>query len=71
MSIIYSGKLQGQTSGGIAIATKDITLDSDGYLRWTDSTGRPRSEQISGDLSRLLKEVFAGAVGAPRLFGNE
>lgn len=63
MAVIYTGKIQGQTSAGVAVATKDVTLDSDNFLRFTDSTGKPRSESISGDLSRLLKEIFTGVNG--------
>lgn len=63
MATLFSLKLQGQTSAGVAIATKSVTIESDGTLRFTDSTGGLRTLPISRDLGRLLSEVFTGTGG--------
>lgn len=63
MAVLFTGKVQGQTAAGAAIATKDVTLDSDGLLRFADANGRPRVVRASGELAALLKEIFSGAGG--------
>jgi hypothetical protein len=63
MSILQSFKIQGQTTGAVAIATKDIEIHSDGYVRYLDSNSRPRSMKISGNLARFFKEALTGAGG--------
>jgi hypothetical protein len=63
-SILYTGRIQGQTSAGVAVATQNpVTLHSDGYMRWSDANGRPRSVKLDGDLAQLLRFIFTGAGG--------
>jgi hypothetical protein len=63
-SLIYTGRLVGQTSAGVAITTVNpVTFHSDGMLRWTDANGRPRSARLSGDLALLFRTAFTGTNG--------
>jgi hypothetical protein len=39
MSALFSGKLQGQTAGSVAIATVSVELSSDDLMRYTDANG--------------------------------
>lgn len=60
MSILQSFHLQGQTTGGTAIATVAADIHSDGFIRYTDSLGHARQLSISGELAHLLKEMLTG-----------
>jgi hypothetical protein len=63
-TVLYTGRLQGQTSAGVAIATQiPVTIHGDGYMRWIDQNGRPRSVHLRGDLGHLIRTVFTGAGG--------
>lgn len=69
MSVIYTGKLSGRTSSSAdgsatgIVATRTVTLDSDGWLRWSDANSKPRALQVSGDLGELLTFLFTGTNG--------
>jgi hypothetical protein len=67
MAQLYSFKIQGQTSGGAAIATLVVSYDSDGFLRFTDANGDKKWVEVEngcgGDVASLLKEIFTGAGG--------
>lgn len=63
MATLQTFKVQGQTTGDVAIATKTVTIDSDGYVRFTDAQGYMRAMQMSGDLARFMKEVLTGTNG--------
>ena len=72
MAVLYNFKVSGRTSAstdGTAtglISTNAVTIDSDGFLRFTDSTGRPRSFSIGsdgGDISAFVKLLFTGVGG--------
>jgi hypothetical protein len=63
-SILYTGRLQGQTGPGVAVNTVNpITFHADGYIRWADANGRPRSFLLKGDLAQLFRQAFTGAGG--------
>jgi hypothetical protein len=63
MSAVYTFKIRGLTSGSATIATLDVTIDSDGMLRFTDTNSQPRAIPVKGDVAALLKEIFTGASG--------
>jgi hypothetical protein len=63
MAQLYSFKLRGLTAADATIATKTVSYDSDGFLRWTDANSIARRVPISGDLAELLREVFTGTGG--------
>lgn len=63
MATLQSFKIQGQTTADAAIATKTVTIDSDGFLRFSDSNSRPRSVALTGDVGRLIKEILTGTGG--------
>jgi hypothetical protein len=70
-AVIYTGRIQGQTSAGAALATQNpVTLHADGNLRWTDAAGRRRVAAIRGDLAILIRDIFQGAGGLPATAGN-
>jgi hypothetical protein len=60
---VYTFKIRGLTSGSATIATKDVTIDSDGMLRWSDTNGDPRALRLTGDVAQLMKDIFTGASG--------
>lgn len=72
MAALYSFKISGRTSAsadGTAtgiIATAAVTLDDNGRVTFTDSTGRTRHLQIANDesaVSALLQVLFTGVGG--------
>jgi len=67
MAALYTFKIRGLTSGSATINTVDVTYDTDGILRFTDSNGVARSIPInpaSGEgFARLIFEIFTGASG--------
>lgn len=69
MSALHSLKVTGRTSAstdGTAtglIATKSITIDSDGFLRFTDASGKARAIPMRGDFAVFVREVFTGTGG--------
>lgn len=67
MAQLYSFQIRGLTAGGATINTVAVSYDSDGFVRFTDLTGRPRSVMVAnnGDegMSALLKMIFTGASG--------
>lgn len=63
MATLQSFKIQGQTTADVAIATKTVTIDSDGFLRYSDSSSHPRSIRMTGDVGRFLKEILTGTNG--------
>lgn len=63
MSALYTGKLSGLTAGSVAVATLDVTLDSDGFIRWTDANGDKHQLCIAGEIGNLLTTVFTGVNG--------
>lgn len=70
-AVIYTGRIQGQTNAGVAVATQaTVTLHADGNLRWTDANGRRRVANIRGDLAALIRDIFTGANGIPAAAGN-
>jgi len=63
-AVVYTGRLQGQTSAGAAITTiNPVTLNGDGTLRWTDAAGVPRIAAVNGELAALIQQLFTGAGG--------
>jgi hypothetical protein len=63
MAVLHSFKLQGQTSADAAIATVEVTLDTDGMLRFTDARSVVRAIPLNGDLAALIKDLFTGTGG--------
>lgn len=64
MATLYTFDIQGQTTASVAIGTvTDITIDSDGFFRFTDSDGNARAIKIEGDFGRLVKQLYTGASG--------
>jgi hypothetical protein len=69
MASLGSFNLKGQTTAGTdgtatgIIATQLVSIDSDGFLRWTDATGKSHALPISGELSALLKVLLTGTDG--------
>lgn len=70
---MYSLKLSGRTAASVdgtatgIIATLAVSYDTDGVVRWVDSSGKTRtlsiSNDASGDLASLLRTLFTGTGG--------
>ena len=63
VTLLYSGKLQGQTAEGAEIATKDFEIHNDGTIRYTDANGHENRIQLSGEVALLFKELLTGSGG--------
>lgn len=63
MTVLHTFKLQGQTSADAAIATRTVTLHTDGTLRFTDARSVRRSIPLYGDVAALVKDLFTGTGG--------
>lgn len=63
LTSIYSGRIQGQTSGGTAINTVTIDILMDGRIRFTDWAGRVRTLTPAPDLAHLLRTLYVGTGG--------
>jgi hypothetical protein len=63
LSVIYSGRIQGQTSGGTAVATANIEVLADGRIRFTDFAGAVQILSPGTVEARLLRTIFTGAGG--------
>jgi hypothetical protein len=60
----YDLKLQGQTSGGVAIATLDVEYWDDGTLRFTDATtSKKYILKPTQELHKLISKTLVGASG--------
>lgn len=70
MAQVFSGKLSGRTAASVdgtatgIIATLTVSLDGDGWLRWTDAGGNARSVQVAGPVAELLSILLTGVGGA-------
>lgn len=58
MAALNTFKLQGQTSGSVAIATVDVVQWPDGSFRWSPSTGGEPVIIREPEAIRLLGKVF-------------
>jgi hypothetical protein len=63
MAVLHSLKLRGMTSADATIATVEVTLDTDGMLRFTDARSVARAIPLNGDLAALIKDLFTGTGG--------
>lgn len=63
MTPIFEGKIQGQTTADVAVATMAIAIHSDGAIRFTDALGHARTIWPTGDLAVLLQAIFTGTGG--------
>jgi hypothetical protein len=63
MAVLHTFKLQGQTNADVAIATRTVTLDTDGMLRFTDARSVKRAIPLNGDLAALIKDLLTGTGG--------
>ena len=62
--VTFTGRLQGQTAAGVAIAALDINFTGDGYLSFTDpATGRRWHAGVSGEIGNALRLLFTGPGG--------
>lgn len=66
-SVIYTGRLQGQTSGGTAINTVNpVEILSDGAIRFADPLNSSRQiliEPGNPDVMKLMRALFIGTGG--------
>ena len=66
---LYIFKIRGLTAASATIATVDVSVDADGYLRYPDGTtntygvANVRAIQIKPEISDLLSLIFAGVDG--------
>lgn len=71
--VIYTGRIQGQTSGGTAINTVNpVEILSDGSIRFTDPISGVRKAFIepgNPDVMLLMRALFIGT-GGPATTGQ-
>lgn len=64
MAALYTLKLRGlDSTGALTIATLDVTVDSDGMVRFTDAAGTKHSIPMRGSFARLVKATLQGTNG--------
>jgi hypothetical protein len=62
--VVFTGRIQGQTSGGAAITTATpVTLHSDNTLSYTDALGVVRNVPIDSQFAPLIDLIFKGTNG--------
>lgn len=63
-SVAFTGRIQGQTSGGTAITTLNpVLIYGDNTLSYTDAAGVVRNIPITKEIGPLIDAIFKGTNG--------